>query len=93
MIEWAITTKDNPYSPFTQFDDWFHYDVLAEYNTCSYLARLWQGSTDASEFDQFNSLQLAIGKSKRIKETRKLSPAADAGYGQDSAIFKPADLG
>ena len=60
MIEWAITTKDNPYSPFTQFDDWFHYDILAEYNTCSYLASLWQGSTDASEFDQFNSLQLAI---------------------------------
>ena len=60
MIEWAITTKDNPYSPFTQFDDWFHYDVLAEHNTCAYLARLWQGSTDASEFDQFNSLQLAI---------------------------------
>ena len=60
MIEWAITTKDNPYSPFTQFDDWFHYDVLAEYYTCSYLDHLWQGSTDASEFDQFNSLQLAI---------------------------------
>lgn len=60
MIVWAITTKDNPYSPFTQFDDWFHYDVLAGYYTCSYLARLWQGSTDASEFDQFNSLQLAI---------------------------------
>ena len=60
MIEWAVTTKDNPYSPFTQFDDWFHYDVLAEYYTCSYLASLYQGSTDASEFDQFNSLQLAI---------------------------------
>lgn len=60
MIEWAATTKDNPYSPFTQFDDWFHYDVLAGYYTCSYLDRLWQGSTDASEFDQFNSLQLAI---------------------------------
>lgn len=60
MIEWAITTKDNPYSPFAQFDDWFHYDILAEYNTCAYLASLWQGSTDASEFDQFNSLQLAI---------------------------------
>ena len=60
MIEWAITTKDNPYSPFTQFDDWFHYDILAGYNTCSYLDHLWQGSTDASEFDQFNSLPLAI---------------------------------
>lgn len=60
MIVWAITTKDNPYSPFTQFDDWFHYDILVGYNTCSYLARLHQGSTDASEFDQFNSLQLAI---------------------------------
>lgn len=60
MIEWAITTKDNPYSPFTQFVDWFHYDILAGYYTCSYLDHLWQGSTDASEFDQFNSLQLAI---------------------------------
>ena len=32
-------------------------------------------------------------KSKRTEETRKLSPAADAGYGRDSARFKPADWG
>lgn len=60
MIEWAITTKDNPYSPFTQFDDWFNYDFASGYNTCSFIAALYQGSEESSVFDQFNSLQLAI---------------------------------
>ena len=43
-----------------------------------------------------NAVNLVLAqrmKSKRTEETRKLSPAADAGYKQDSARFKPADFG
>ena len=38
-----LTTVDNPYSPFTQFDDWYSYDVLKGHNTCSLLARMTKG--------------------------------------------------
>ena len=36
----AITTQDNPYSPFTQFDQWYQYDESHGYHTCAYLARV-----------------------------------------------------
>ena len=29
-----LTTTDNPYNPFTQFDQWYDYDLLAHHNSC-----------------------------------------------------------
>ena len=38
--EYRLTTFDNPFDPFTQFDDWFLYDVERGYNSCAYLDRV-----------------------------------------------------
>lgn len=38
--EFMLTTVDNPYNPFTQFDEWFQFDVDNNYSTCSKIARL-----------------------------------------------------
>lgn len=38
--EVALTTIDNPFDPFTQFDEWFSFDCDKGYNTCGYLARI-----------------------------------------------------
>ena len=35
-----VTTADNPYDYFTQFDQWNAFDVGAGYNTLAYLARV-----------------------------------------------------
>ena len=35
-----ITTTDNPFDFFTQFDDWFQFDESKGYHTCSYVARI-----------------------------------------------------
>lgn len=35
-----LSTKDNPFDPFTQWEDWLAYDQNKGYNTCSYLARI-----------------------------------------------------
>lgn len=35
-----LTTKDNPYNPFTQYDDWKYFDEkMKHYNTEAYVAR------------------------------------------------------
>lgn len=35
-----ITTIDNPFNPFYDFDNWYDYDIEKGYNTCAYLARV-----------------------------------------------------
>ena len=35
-----ITTVDNPFNPFKQFDDWLNWDTRRGYNTCNTLARI-----------------------------------------------------
>ena len=55
-----LTTLDNPFNPFTQFDEWFAHDVLKGYNTCNYLARIAKTSDDLSEEDYSVALEDAI---------------------------------
>ena len=55
-----LTTVDNPYDPFTDFDQWNAYDQSKGYNTCSYLARIVRTSDELSEPDQSLAIELAI---------------------------------
>lgn len=55
-----LTTMDNPYDPFTQFDEWLRYDQSSGYYTTEYLARLTLSSGDLSESDQDNAIEYAI---------------------------------
>jgi hypothetical protein len=55
-----LTTLDNPYNPFTQFDDWYAYDVEKGYYTCNYLARIAKTSDDLSEEDEALAIEQAI---------------------------------
>ena len=58
--EIAITTTDNPFDPFTQFDEWNAYDESKGYYTCSYLARFTYSSSELSDLDQFLAVEQAI---------------------------------
>ena len=55
-----LTTVDNPYDPFEQFEQWFLFDVEKGYNTCSYLARIAQTSDDMSEVEVNKEIERAI---------------------------------
>ena len=47
-----LTTVDNPFDPFTQFDEWYAWDEEAGYHTTAFLARVVISSDELSEYDQ-----------------------------------------
>jgi hypothetical protein len=58
--EFMLTTVDNPFDPFTQWDEWFAWDQSAGYHTPGLLARVARMSDEMSEADQHIALQQAI---------------------------------
>jgi hypothetical protein len=58
--EYALTTVDNPFNPFTQWDEWYAYDAMHGYHTPSFLARVALTSDDLSDADQAAAIQFAI---------------------------------
>ena len=55
-----LTTVDNPYDPFTQFTEWFMYDVEKGYNTCGYLARIANTSDELTDQEIDREIERAI---------------------------------
>ena len=60
MREVMLTTKDNPYSPSTEFDRWLEYDLQKGYNTCGLLARISHTSDALSDQDNMEDIEAAI---------------------------------
>jgi hypothetical protein len=60
MTQIAITTVDNTFDPFTQFDEWYRFDRDMGYGTCAYLARITRTSDELSSADQDLALEYAI---------------------------------
>ncbi len=59
-FECRLTTIDNPYDPFEQFDSWFLYDVEKGYNSCAYLNRIAQTSSELSDEENNQEIERAI---------------------------------
>ena len=57
-----LSTIDNPYNPFTQYDQWFEFDAHAKYHTPSFLARVAVSSNELSEQDQEQAILDAINE-------------------------------
>lgn len=48
MIATWVTTEDNPYDYFDDFDRWYQYDESHGYKTCEYIMRLANTSSELS---------------------------------------------
>ena len=79
-----LTTLDNPYDPFTQFDEWYQFDTNNGYNTCGYIARIAKTSNELSDADynlevdraieeilKFNPLNIYV----KVKQKEKINSA------------------
>lgn len=58
--EFMLTTVDNPYSPFTEWDQWYRFDEARGYHSTGLLARVVKSSDDLSEPDQELAIDNAI---------------------------------
>lgn len=56
----ALTTFDNPYNPFTQFQKWFLFDTEKGHNSCAYLARIARTSDELTEEENDKEIEHAI---------------------------------
>lgn len=56
----SITTFDNPFNPFVDFDNWFLFDVEKNYYTLNKLARLSKVTDSMTSKEEANEVERAI---------------------------------
>lgn len=69
MFVTLLTTEDNPYDPFTQWDDWYAFDEQMGYHTCSYLARICKTSNDLNVLDYNKMIENSIDEIMQLNLT------------------------
>jgi len=75
-----LTTIDNPFDPFEQFNQWYLFDMEKGYNTCAYLARITDKNSDSEEVEEaideiirndFLNLYKKVIKSETKKDSKE----------------------
>lgn len=64
--DFMLTTIDNPFNPFTQYDEWLAYDEQKGYYTNNYLARIAKTSFELSDSEEEDEINNAIDEIVRI---------------------------
>ena len=84
MQESMLTTVDNEFDPFTQYDAWYAYDERVGHHSTSLLARIVKTSDELSETDQSIAIEDAIDEIVREnvsgmhrKVTREVNTSTD----------------
>ena len=60
MRECMLTTIDNPFDPFDQFNSWLMFDMDKGYGSCSYLDRIARTSDQFSDKENNEEIERAI---------------------------------
>ena len=62
IIVSRLTTKDNPFDPFNQFDEWFQFDVSHNYNCCGLIDRIAKVSDEMTPKEYNEAIAAAIAE-------------------------------
>lgn len=60
MVRCFLTTFDNPYSPYEQFEQWYQYDTDHGYNSSGLLMRLAHTSSQFTDNENAYEIEKAI---------------------------------
>lgn len=60
MAKVALTTYDNPYDPFEQFDSWWLFDVEKGHNSSELLGRIAKTSDQLTDEENDEEIERAI---------------------------------
>jgi hypothetical protein len=59
---YMLTTVDNPYNPFEDFNRWYVWDELHGYGSCEMIARIIKETTGMSKEEEALAVEDAIDK-------------------------------
>lgn len=62
MVRCFLTTFDNPYSPYEQFEQWYQYDMDHGYNSSGLLMRLAETSSQFTDNENAYEIEKAIDR-------------------------------
>ena len=60
MSKCTLTTVDNPFNPFTQWDEWLQCDIALGHYSCGYLARIARTSEVLSDEENDEEIERAV---------------------------------
>ena len=70
-----LTTNDNPFDPFVNFDEWFHYDIDHGYNSCGKMMRIAKLEPDMTDEEENIEVERAIDEFVKLDFTDTYSKA------------------
>ena len=60
MAKVMLSTFDNPFDPFKQFDSWLQFDLEKGYNSCELLGRIARTSDQLTDEENDEEVERAI---------------------------------
>ena len=61
-VKVMLSTVDNPFNPFKQFDSWFRFDVEKGHNSCALLGRIARTSDQLTDDENEEEIERAINQ-------------------------------
>ena len=81
-----VTTLDNPYNYFTQFDDWYAFDTQMGYNTCAYVDRIAKTSRGMSFEEMKRAINDAVDEIVKMNVTGNYTIVEEEGNGEEKVV-------
>lgn len=83
-----LTTVDNPWDPFTQWDRWYEYDEKSGYRTCERIAKYARTSSNLTDIEYENAVAGAIVSILNVYDPYEVYQLAIEGSTQPWGRFK-----